>query len=159
MRSLFPALAGMSQVRGIIRLIKENNGEIPISKLAEEAEEDVDDLLPLIEASKLLGFIKMSDSSIKITELGEKLTTSNPYRTIKNSLAEVEPFKMIIKLLSKKEMTTGEIAASLASKGIVINENPELNEELIGKMLRGWGMRVKLFEYAEDGRVWKLKQK
>ncbi len=50
MNGLFPPGPGISRVRGIVNIIKQNKGKIEISKLAEEAEEDIDDLLPQIEA-------------------------------------------------------------------------------------------------------------
>ena len=36
MNSLFPSDVGMSHVRGVVKIIKENGGNISISKLAEE---------------------------------------------------------------------------------------------------------------------------
>ncbi len=149
----------MSQVRSVVRIIKEHNGEMTISKLAEESEEDVDDLLPLIEACELLGFAQIDDSDIKITQLGEKLTISGPNKIIRKSLEDVEPFKSTISVLSRGRKTTQELIDALRSREIELSEDQALNELMLRKMLRNWGTRVKLLLYDEEEDSWSLPKK
>ncbi len=157
MHDIFPLGAGVSKVRGIVTLIKENNGSIAISELAEEAEEDLDALLPLIDACRMLGFVKVDDSDIKLTEEGEKLSRGSPYRIIRGNLKKVEPFKTVFAALAKKRLTTPEILELLDSKGIYISEDSEGKESVIKKLLRLWGVRTKLLFYNEETDKWSLR--
>ncbi len=157
MRDLFPVGIGVSKVRGIVALIKESNGSISLSELAEEAEEDVDDLLPLIDACKLLGLITIDDSHVRLTDEGTRLSKGTPYRVIRENLKRVEPFKTILSALSKKRLTTPEILAMLDSKGINISENPESRETVLKQLLSGWAVRTKVLFYNEENDKWSLR--
>lgn len=154
MGNLFPSDVGVSHVRGLIRIIKENNGAISISKLAEEAEEDLDDLLPLIEACKLLGFVTIAKSKVKLTQKGEKLASA-PRSIIRESLSKVEPFKSAISALSEGSRTTSELFDYLIEKGVFPKEGEHSAETLL-KLLIGWGVRSKLLSYDEHNDTWIL---
>lgn len=146
----------MNSVRGIILLIKEWGGSISISELADEAEEEVDDLLPLLNACKLLDFINVDDAIVKLTEKGEKLTKGSPYKVIREGLKEVEPFKSALEGLSKKTKTTSELLKFLKSKGIIIREEAETKDSL-KRILRNWGVGSKLLHYNEDHDTWSIR--
>lgn len=154
MEGLFPLGTGISRVRGIVNIIKQNKGHIEISKLAEESEEDIDDLLPLIEAVKLLGFATVHESEIKLTERGSKLTISNFSRFINESLTEVEPFKSAIKIMDDKEINTRELFGTLKAKGIVVHGEDAENDMLLKKLLMRWGVRAKLINYNQQQDLW-----
>lgn len=155
MSSLFPSDVGMSHVRGIVKIIKENGGRISISKLAEESEEDVDDLLPLLEASKLLGFISITRSDVKLTPRGERLITGATRAIIRESLSKIEPFKSTIKALSGGSKTTPELFEYLRSKDVYPEEGEHSSETLL-KLLLAWGVRSKLLSYDEENETWVL---
>ena len=97
MADLFPPGVGMSHVRGIVSIIRQNGGQVSISKLAEEAEEDVDDLLPLLEASKILGFVKITKSSVRITDKGVRLASGAPRRVMRESILKIEPRARVLR--------------------------------------------------------------
>lgn len=156
MTNLFPSDVGMSHVRGIVKIINENGGKVSISKLAEEAEEDVDDLIPLIEACKLLGFVTVAKSDIKITEKGKKLGTGSPMRTIRENLLTIEPFKSTIKELSEGNKTTAELFQKLNDDGVFPKEGEHSAETLL-KILLAWGVRSKLLSYDEETDTWLLR--
>ncbi len=151
---MFPLGTGISRVRGIVNIVKQNNGHIEISKLAEEAEEDIDDLLPLIEAVKLLGFATVHESEIRITEKGSKLTISNFSKFINESLVSVEPFKSTIRIIDDREVGTQELFGTLRSKGIILHGEDATNDMLLKKLLMRWGVRAKLISYDPHTDLW-----
>ncbi len=155
MASLFPSDVGMSHVRGVVKIIKDNGGKISISKLAEESEEDVDDLLPLLEACKLLGFITIARSDIKLTPKGGKLVAGASRKIIRESLLSIEPFKGTIKALSKGSRTTNELFEYLKENGIFPKEGDHSSETLLNTLL-SWGVRSKLLSYNEENETWIL---
>lgn len=155
MASLFPSDVGMSHVRGVVKIIKENGGKISIHKLAEESEEDVDDLLPLLEASKLLGFITISKSDIKLTPKAAKLVGGSTRKIIRESLSGIEPFKSAIKALSGGSKTTTELFEYLKENKVFPREGDHSSETLL-KLLLSWGVRSKLLSYNEEEDAWIL---
>lgn len=157
MGSLFPSGVGMSHVRGIVSIVKDNNGVISLSKLAEEAEEDVDDLLPLIEASKALGLIRIVNSDVKLTEKGKELTSASTRRAIREGLVKIEPFKTTVKALSGGSKTTLELFDYLAKRGI-FDDYPEFSSESLLKLLVSWGVRSKLLSYDEQNDSWLVRK-
>lgn len=154
MEGLFPVDTGISRVRGIVSIIKQNKGHIEISKLAEEAEEDIDDLLPLIEACKLLGFAVVHEFEVKLTEKGAKMTFSNFNKLINESLLEVEPFKSTMKIIDDKQVNTQELFGTLKSRGIVLHSEDATNDIMLKKLLMRWGVRAKLISYNQEEDLW-----
>ena len=155
MNSLFPSDVGMSHVRGVVKIIKENGGNISISKLAEESEEDVDDLLQLLDACRLLGFIKVTRSRLKLTDKGETIIKGSSRSIIRQALPGIEPFKSVIKALSGGSKTTYELVEYLKEKGL-LTEKPEVENEKLINLLRVWGVRSKLLSYDEESESWML---
>jgi NitT/TauT family transport system ATP-binding protein len=155
MANLFPSNVGMSHVRGIVKIIKENNGKLSITRLAEESEEDVDDLLPLLEASKLLGFIVITRSDVKLTPKGEKLVLGTARAVIRESLSKIEPFRSTIKALSGGSKSTEELFEYLSKHGVFPIEGEHSSETLL-KLLLTWGVRSKLLSYDEEKETWIL---
>ncbi len=155
MNSLFPSDVGMSHVRGVVKIIKENKGNISISKLAEESEEDVDDLLPLIDACRLLGLVKVTRSRLKLTEKGETIIKGSTRAIIRQSLPGIEPFKSVIKALEGGSKSTSELLEYLKEKELLTEKTETENEKLV-TMLLTWGVRSKLLSYDEEDERWML---
>ncbi|MDE1851551.1 MAG: AAA-associated domain-containing protein [Candidatus Micrarchaeota archaeon] len=157
MATLFPSGPGIGRIRGIVGLIKQNNGEISISALAEESEEDIDDLLPLIDACKLLGFAVVDSSTIRLTKEGGSLTVSNASKAIREKLPSIEPFKSTVAILKKNYVTSRELFDLLHAKGIVLHGDKSTNDEQLKKLLLRWGVRSKLIEYDANKDEWRLR--
>lgn len=153
--SLFPSDVGMSHVRGIVKIVKDNGGHISISKLAEESEEDVDDLLPLLEACKLLDFITISRSEVRLKPNSLKLISGQTRKVMRDGVSKIEPFKTVIKVLSNGSKTTPELFAYLKSNGVFPEEGDHSVETLL-KLLLAWGVRTKLLSYDEEKDTWLL---
>ncbi|MDE1834006.1 MAG: AAA-associated domain-containing protein [Candidatus Micrarchaeota archaeon] len=158
MEGLFPTGTGISRVRGIISIIKQNKGHIGISELAEESDEDIDDLLPIIDACKLLGLAVVDGSKIKLTDKGEKLTVSNFSKYIGEGLAKTEPFKSAIKIIDDGSISSRELLDALKSRGIMIHEESTTNDILLKKLLVRWGVRTKLMNYDQETDTWSVKR-
>ncbi|MCL4365517.1 MAG: AAA-associated domain-containing protein [Candidatus Marsarchaeota archaeon] len=154
MEGLFPLGTGISRVRGIVNLIKQHKGRMEISELAEESEEDVDDLLPLIEACKMLKFVTVEDSVLRLTEKGARLTFSNFSKSIKEGLDDVEPFKSTLKIVNERQITSAELFSKLRSRGIMFHGDEAANDIMLKRLLIRWGVRSKLIEYDPQNDVW-----
>ena len=157
MGQIFPLVYETSRIRAILGILKQNGGSIELSRLADETEEQVDDLLPLVEACKMLDFATIDESQIRITPLGNKVTLGNALRLIKDKLVGIEPFMSAIKILKKeKEMSTDALFDELNSEGIFLHGEKATNEAMMKKMFLRLGVRSKLFYYDTDRDIWSL---
>ncbi len=157
MRHIFPLVTETSKIRGIIGIIKQNGGSMELSSLAEEAEEHIDDLMPLVEASKLLGLATVEESMIKLTPLGDSLNLSNSLKLIREKLVEMEPFFSAIEILNKKPMSTDDLFEKLKDRGIALHGDKEANEILMKKMLMRLGVRTRIVYYDPEKDMWSSK--
>lgn len=159
MEDEFPLEANPTQLLGMIELIKENNGSEYLSILAEDSNEQIDDLLPLIDVVTLLGFAKIRNGTVTLTKRGRELTPKNFYHTLSNILVKTEPFKTVIYAISKNKITTSDIAKYLKRKRIVFHKNPETNEDLLRNLLLTWGSRTKIVDYDSEEDSWEYTHK
>ncbi len=152
---IFPLVTETSRIRAILYMLKQNGGSIELARLAAETEEQVDDLLPLVEACKMLGFIKINRSVIKITPAGRKVTFANSLKMVRERLVGIEPFKSALKVLDKEgEMSTEALFANLRSNGVYLHGDKDMNEFLMRKMFLRLGVRSKLLYYDTVRDVW-----
>lgn len=152
---LFPLNTGVSQIRGIIEIIKDNKNTIDVSKLSEQINEEIDDLFPLIDTCVLLKLCNVKDGAVRLTKSGKELATHNTREVFAKALLKVEPFKTTISILKRgKELSTQELSRALYKKGIFFNTDEITNMELLKNLLLKWGVRTKLFTYNYDSDMW-----
>lgn len=153
---LFPLNTGVSQIRGIIEIIKDNKNSIEVSRLAEETNEEIDDLFPLIDTCVLLKLCTVKDGLVKLTRSGITLATHNTREIFAKALDRVEPFKSSTSLLRKgNELSTQDLSRALYKKGIFYNSDEITNTELLKNLLLKWGVGNKLFSYNNGTDMWK----
>lgn len=157
MGQIFPLVTETSRLRAILGIIKQHGGSIELSRLAEETEEQVDDLLPLIEACKMLGFAAIKKSTIKITPQGAEVTLGNSLRLMKKKLVGIEPFMSAIEILKREgEMSTAALFENLHDNGIYLHGDKDMNEFLMKKMFLRLGVRSKILYYDTKHDIWSL---
>jgi len=157
MSELFPVNAGITELRGIIKIIQEHGGTINISGLAEDAREQIDYLLPLIDACEMLGFAHVDSGVITLVDKKVQIGVTSFLRETRNRLAGVEPFKSVMALLKQHlASTTPEISAQLKEKGIQLHEDPVTNEETLKNLMLRWGVRTKLLSYNPRNDEWHI---
>ncbi len=155
MSSLFPLVTEITKIRGIVSIIKQNKGAIGLSELADEADEDIDDLLPLVEACNILGFTTVHGSSIKLTAAGRKFSATNATRMVRDKLALVEPFRSAMEILRKDgDLTTADLTQKLREKGVALHGEEETNTILLKKMFLRLGIRTRLLFYNAESDMW-----
>ena len=152
----FPIGVGITELRGVLEILKENGGALSLAKLADESEEEIDKLLPLLDAGELLGLCKVKNGVARLTEEGKKLKLSNITSMLSKKLKEIEPFNSVIDILSKKSLNTEEIAEELKSRNIILNADDTTNVELLRNLLIKWGVRTKLLAYNKDSDSWSI---
>jgi len=152
---LFPLDTGVSQIRGIVEIMKDHNGSIEMSKLAEETNDEIDDLFPLIDTCVLLKLCTVKEGVVMLTKSGKNLATHNTKEVFANALDKVEPFRTAMRIIkSEKEISTEDLEKALSRKGIMYNSDKITNTELLKNLLLKWGIRNGLFSYNYDSDMW-----
>lgn len=139
-------------------LLKDNNGVMDVSQLADESEQNVDNLLPLIESCKILGLATVKNGQIHLTKDGNELNIKNFSQVLSKKLASVEPFKSSIAIVGRsvRGLTTEALASNLLKSGIMIHGDSKMNEALLKSMLLKWAVRTNMLTYTEEDDTWKI---
>ncbi len=159
--AMFPVNAGISELRGVVLIIKEAGGSISISQLDDESELDIDSLLPLVEACKMLGLATVADGIITLTSEGQQLSMKNFADMVSKRLASIEPFSSAISVLraSNRALQTSELASLLLSRGIMLHGDFETGRLLLKSMLLKWAVRTELLDYNAEADSWSLSKR
>ena len=67
-------------VAGLLELLLDKNGRDDIYRLADDLAFEIDDLLPIVDAAQLLGFLKVEEGDASITERGAEYANSEILR-------------------------------------------------------------------------------
>jgi NitT/TauT family transport system ATP-binding protein len=151
---LFPLDTGVSEIRGIIEIIRDNSNKIDMSKLAEETNADIDDLFPLVDACSVLGLCTISNGMVKLTARGIELASHNTKELFAQALKKVEPFKSSLEIIGSGKISTAHLTERLAKKGIEFHGDNITNTELLKDLLLKWGVTNHLFSYNPSTDRW-----
>ncbi len=139
----------IGSVAGLLELL-EGRQEKDIYRIAQELLLEVDDLLPIVDASKLMELVAINEGDIQLSAIGEKFINSN-----------IDERKAIIReLLQKYIRLVQQICQLLQAK-----RNHRISEELVLDILENyftskeaqrqlrtamdWGRYAELFSYDE----------
>lgn len=154
----FPSNTGISEVRGIVKLAKDNGNSIDISKLAKETKRGIDVLLPAIDACRLFGICAVSGGVVTLTAMGKSLTTATKLQSeMKRRLAMMEPFRSAIEIISsKKNISTEGLSEALKGRGITLYAEKSMNADMVRALMLKWAVRLKLLSYDLKSDSWSL---
>jgi NitT/TauT family transport system ATP-binding protein len=149
---------GLSEILGLVELLKSKGGREDIYKLAAELQMEFGETLTVIRGAELLGLVNTPGGDVVIEALGDKVTKSKikaRKTIIKEQMAKIPVFKRVIDFLTEKEdhqATRDELLEILAE--LIPNEN---NEQTF-TMLVNWGRYAELFGYNDDSQTFYLDQ-
>ncbi len=67
-------------IAGLLELVLDHNGKDDIYRLADDLAFEIDDLLPIVDAAQLLGFLKVTEGDAEITPTGAEYANSEILR-------------------------------------------------------------------------------
>ncbi len=81
-RAQYPMLphARTGGIAGLLELLADQNGRADVYQLADLLSFEIDDLLPIVEASALVGFVKLSEGDAEITPQGLEFVNADILR-------------------------------------------------------------------------------
>ncbi len=137
-----------SELSGLIETMKSFEEKIDLPELADELMMNIDDLFPILETLEIMGFARVSDGDIQLSELGKKFSESD-LQTRKQIFArclidKVPLTRYILRFLDDK--TTHRISEErFLSK--LENYLSEREAERVLRTMIDWGRYAELFAY------------
>ena len=144
-------------ISGLLELIVEKGeGLDDIPHLAQSLQLEVDDLLPLLDASVMLGFAEVADGDVHLTPIGRDFATTTILRSKdlfrQQALGRVPVLSSIVSTLQEKE---NRAMRSEFFLGIWDDYFPLAEAERQLATAVDWGRYAELFEYdANEGRLY-----
>ena len=143
--------ARVGGIAGLIELLHDRGGREDLSQLAEELVMDVEDLLPIVEASVLLGFVTLNEGEVAITPLGVRFAD-----------ADIQARKVIFReAVIKNVMVLQQIESVLKAKADhsipaeffhdILDEHFSQDEvERQFDTAMNWGRYAEIFDYDSE---------
>ncbi len=92
-------------VTGLVELLVDRNGRDDIYRLADDLAFEIDDLLPIVEASAMLGYITVKEGDAEVTEAGRRFAEAGILERkelFKETAMKVPLIRQIVKALESK---------------------------------------------------------
>ena len=143
------ARVSVGQILGLVEAIDEMGGTADAATISQEVEMDIDRLGPVIDAAEFLGFVKVEDGDLTITDLSRKVLHANVRerkRIIRDIIDDVPIFKEVMAMARRagrplsREEVLGAIAAQVGSH----------NADDFFKALVYWGRYTELVSYDSE---------
>ena len=149
----FPMLphARVGGISGLLEIINDRGGREDLPKLAESLRLEVDDLLPAVDASAMLGFAEVAQGDVTISPAGKEFATSGVHRShqiFKEQLLKNVPFVSTV-TEAIRQKSDGRIGKEFLLD--ILDEHFSAAEsEKQFQTLVDWGRYAQLFEYDAD---------
>lgn len=149
--------ARVGGISGLLELIVEQpEGRVDIPLLAERIQITVDDLLPILDAAEMLGFVEVDRGDVSLTEIGKDFATTTILRSKdlfrQQVLAHAPMLVSIWETLREKRI--GSMRADFFM-GLLEEYYPRNEAERQFATAVDWGRYAELFEYdSRDERLY-----
>ena len=135
-------------ISGLLEIVDGHGGRVNLHKLAESLRLEVEDLLPAVDASSLLGFATVEEGDLILTELGKEFATADGPRSqaiFKEQLQACVPFVSTV-VAAIRQKRDGRIKKEFLLD--ILDDHfsaPEAERQF--ETLVDWGRHAHLFEY------------
>jgi NitT/TauT family transport system ATP-binding protein len=143
--------ARVGGISGLLEIVFDRGGREDLPKLAESLQLEVDDLLPAVDASVLLGFATVQHGDVSLTPIGEQFANADVHKSheiFKQQLLKAVPFvTTVLETLGQKR--DGRIGKEFLLD--ILDEHfSEAEAEKQFQTLLDWGRYAQLFDYNSD---------
>jgi NitT/TauT family transport system ATP-binding protein len=142
--------ATISEVLGFLEFLDDRGGRADIYRLAAELSFELDDLLSVLKAGEILGFLDTPGGDVVLLPEGKRLTKADVNQTkqvLREALKRIPIFKqMIAHLQATSEQTLSRDEVLEILKALLPHQNPE---KIFATMV-DWGRYAELFGYNSD---------
>lgn len=141
---------GISEILGLVELLKTKGGREDIYKLANELKMEFGQTLTVIRGAELIGLVHTPGGDVVLESMGEKIIKAKiatRKEMVGEQLQKIPVFRKVREFLQEKEerqATRDEVLQKLAE--LIPNENAEQSFSA----LVNWGRYSALFGYNDD---------
>ena len=141
---------GITKVVGLLEILHDHGDEEETVALSGELNMTLEDLLPVMEAAQMLGFITISGGKIKIAKEGLEVISSPTLQArkerIRNRVMALEVFKKVMELMGAREGKTHKKHLLKMLRA----ELPKDKAEKTFKRIVEWGRHAGIIGYDSD---------
>jgi len=150
--------ARVGGISGLLEIVNDRGGREDLPKLADSLRLEVDDLLPAVDASAMLGFAVVAQGDVTITGAGKEFATAGVHRSheiFKEQLLKNVPFASTV-IEATRQKNDGRIGKDFLLD--ILDEHFSASEaERQFQTLVDWGRYAQLFEYdADEERLYRV---
>ena len=143
--------ARVGSIVGLLETLNEQGAKIDMYKLSQSLHFELNELMPITEATELLGFVKVESGDIELSDLGRKVIDGdeNAKKAIfrQRIATNVDLAKRITAELEKAE--DHRVGRELILEYLGSSFVPEESERQIGTII-DWARYAELFDYDPD---------
>lgn len=142
--------SGINRILGLMRLLHKRGDKEDIYKLGNELNYELGELLMVIKAGEMLGFLSTPGGDVTLEELGRKMLRSNTNgkkKLFKDQLKKLSLFQYFTQLLEQAEDKSLSKDAILEELTRIL---PDEQPEPLFDTLVNWGRYAELFGYNPD---------
>ncbi len=143
------ARVSVGQILGLVEAIDEVGGSADAATISQEVEMDIDRLGPVIDAAEFLGFVKVEDGDLTITDLSRKVLHAKIRERktiIRDIIDDVPIFKQIMEMarVAGRPLSREEILGTITARVGTHNADDLFNA------LVYWGRYTELVSYDSE---------
>jgi NitT/TauT family transport system ATP-binding protein len=149
----------ISDVTGLVELVQTRGGREDLYQLGRHLHQEVDDLLPLVEAADILGLAETQEGDLVLTPEGQRFAEAGVLEEKQvfrdQALSHIALLRQIVRLLEAAPGHTlpEEYFLSLLEEHFDEDEAQEQLETAIN-----WGRYAELFSFQDDRGVFRLEE-
>ncbi len=141
---------------GLLEVLQDYKGKVDLAMVSDRLRLELDDILPAVEAAKLLRLLQVQSGDLIITEEGIALLANNVSarkKTLNKIISNLGEYKGIIDFIKKEHK--GEISKSELMD--FLKENmPDVDPEETFSWIIEWGRYALLLRYDSDSKKIKI---
>ncbi len=143
------ARVSVGQILGLVEAVDEVGGSADAATISQEVEMDIDRLGPIIDAAELLGFIKVAEGDLTITDLSRKVlhaSVRERKKIIREIVDDVPIFKQVMDMARQRgrPLSREEILGAISAQVGTHNADDLFNA------LVYWGRYTELVNYDSE---------
>jgi NitT/TauT family transport system ATP-binding protein len=147
---------------GFIDILNHMGGKSDVAAISSKEELELDDILPILEAGKMLGLIEVKSGDVSITEKGYSLLAGTPSQQkiiLKEAIMKLRPFQKLIDLI--KQSKSGYITKQdlLQYPSAASNADDDYYYDFANNFdwIIGWGRVALLIDYSANNESIRLR--
>jgi NitT/TauT family transport system ATP-binding protein len=143
--------ARVGGIAGLLELLNDRGGREDLSKLSEELVMDVEDLLPIVEASVILGLVTLNEGEVTITSQGVAFADADIQ--LRKTLFREAVLKNVVVLQQIESVLKAKADHSIPTEFFhdILDEHfssDEVERQLDTAM--NWGRYAEIFDYDSE---------